>query len=372
MGATMISVDRDALLGIVKTVGSVVQSKPTIPVLANLLLAGGNGRLTAVATDLDLLCEASCDGVGEIAITVSAATMASAVEGLRPGRCELKVDGGKMVISQGRARRTLPTIPATDFPRLVMEDDAASYDIVASALSRLLTSVSHAQSREETTRPYLCGVLLCVRDKALTAVATNGVSLARAHLDGADMAEGVPDALVSTKAIKTIQSMMPKTEIIHIEVGDSKMAVTFGSARIVTKLLALQFPQFERFIPAPGENVLKVSAGEIAFASAAVASTIQGEGKAALRMVRFDLSQDGEMLVTAQDANGVQAEEPIQGAYTGEPMKIGLNSQLLANLSRMFAESSELSICVEGPAKPVTVRSAAEPDLVGVIQALQV
>jgi len=368
-----ISIDRDALLGAIKAVASVVKSRNTIPILGNLLIEASDGTLRIIATDLDLICEAQCAAEGDIATTVPAETFRVAVEGMRAGRIAVTDDGKKLVMSHGRARRQMPVLPVTDFPRLVLDEDTHTFDIAASALNRLLASVAHVQSSEETTRLYLCGILLCAREGALVAVASNGVSLAKATLGGAEKARDMPDAIIATKTIRLILSHIGSgSEIVTMQIGANKMAAQIGSIRLVAKRIDGTFPPFERFIPDDNANVLAVQAGELMHAGDAISGMVAAEGKAALRMLRMDLAPDADLNLVARDNLGAEAIEPIEASYAGDPMNIGVNSRLMRETIRMFAESSALRVCPRGPAAPITFRSDAEPDLVGVIQALQV
>ncbi len=49
-----LTLERSALLTGLSHVQSVVERRNTIPILSNVLMGGDNGRLTLVATDLDI------------------------------------------------------------------------------------------------------------------------------------------------------------------------------------------------------------------------------------------------------------------------------------------------------------------------------
>lgn len=115
-------------------------------------------------TDLDMLVsmEVPCSVAGEIATTVDAGRLTSAVDTMRPGAISMRLDKGVLILSQGAATRRLPTLPIDAFPVVKLGDVATSFEMPAADIITLLGACATAMSTEET-RYYLNGIFLQAR-----------------------------------------------------------------------------------------------------------------------------------------------------------------------------------------------------------------
>jgi DNA polymerase-3 subunit beta len=363
------SFDHDAAIGVCRTVGSVIPSKATIPVISNLLIRIADGRMAVMGTDLDIYCEVGCAGDGTLATTVSSAAFSAALDGLRPGRVVAKLDGNRLILTQGRARRSLPTIRVEDFPVMLVPEEEASLTIDAGAFTRMLASVAHAQETNQS-RYTLCGVFLGLRSGRLVTVATNGHVMSRCALDAAKAPE-IPDSIMSTKTVTQLRKLLPSaSEPIRIAFGDRKMMVTIGESRLVAKLIEGTYPDVERIIPEPRGNLLKMISGEMIRAIDAVASSAAVDGKS--RGVRFELGAGEALQLSARDIGiGTEAMEPLDGEYAGEAQHVGMNSLYGKQMAQVFKESSVLSLDFGDHEGKILVTSEAEPDISGIIMPMR-
>ncbi|PKP63283.1 MAG: DNA polymerase III subunit beta, partial [Alphaproteobacteria bacterium HGW-Alphaproteobacteria-8] len=157
-----ISVERSALLKATSRAQGVVERRTTIPILSNVLIEAEGGMASLRATDLDIeITETIPAMVSQAgAVTVPAHTLHDIVRKLPEGATvALSADTatGRLEVSAGRARFTLPTLPREDFPVMASSEYDASYTAKASVLRRLFDKASFAISTEET-RYYLNGV----------------------------------------------------------------------------------------------------------------------------------------------------------------------------------------------------------------------
>src|SRR5262245_3564422 len=111
--------DREALLAALQTVIGVIERRQTMPILANVLLSGANGRLTMTATDMEVELVAATsveiDRAGDI--TVPGRKLADIVRALpEKASITLATEGERAVLRSGKSRFTLATLPAGDFP----------------------------------------------------------------------------------------------------------------------------------------------------------------------------------------------------------------------------------------------------------------
>ena len=119
------SIEKAVLLKALGHVQNVVERRNTIPILSNVLMSGESGKLTLVATDLDIEIsedtEAQVDAPGEI--TAPAHTLYDIARKLPDGaQVSLKIGSDdRLDVDAGRSHFTLPILPAGDFPKMTAD-----------------------------------------------------------------------------------------------------------------------------------------------------------------------------------------------------------------------------------------------------------
>ncbi|WP_294391993.1 DNA polymerase III subunit beta [uncultured Sphingomonas sp.] len=359
-----LTVQRDALLSIVRNVTSVVEARNTIPILSNMLIEADGGRVQVAGTDLDVQVRAGCEGEGLLSITVPAGKLQAALDSLKPGvvKMELVADKGALAIKQGRSTRTLPTLPVADFPELPVTNAATRFVMPARTFERLFETVQAAQSSEEA-RYYLKGVFLHVVGDKLVSAACDGHRLLRCEVDLPDDAAGMPDMIVSSKTIGLLRKLVAGGDAdVTIEAGRDRIVVAAGPLRITAKLVAATYPDYQRTIPSGGANVLTAGRNAL-IATAQAASAISGEK---VRSLRIELTHGAEPEFITRDGMGAHAVEPLPGEYAGAQMAVGINAKYLISLASSFHEASVLRFELGEPSHPIRISAEAEPDLVAV------
>jgi len=117
----LVQSERNTLLASLTAVVGVVERRHTLPILSNLLLEKKGSKLTLLATDLELQVSTQLDvEAGEdFALTIAARKLFDIVRAL-PDSARVKLDSkdSQVVVSAGKSRFTLQTLPAADFPRV--------------------------------------------------------------------------------------------------------------------------------------------------------------------------------------------------------------------------------------------------------------
>src|SRR6201994_3470776 len=113
-------VERDALADAVSWAARSLASRPTVPVLAGLLLSVDDDALSVSGFDLEASTQISVSvsaGSSGQAL-VSGRLLADITKALPPHPVEVVLDGAPLTIACGSARFPLPTMPVEDYPRL--------------------------------------------------------------------------------------------------------------------------------------------------------------------------------------------------------------------------------------------------------------
>lgn len=368
-------IDRDALLGALREVVTVVPGRTTIPILANVLMECADGRLSITATDLDLQATTTVEAAGDLSITLPSDKMLAAVQSLRPGRIALEPVAnrpGSIRMKQGRGQRTLAGLPVTDFPLRAALVRATAFTMSGSALARMLDTTHAAQSTEET-RYYLNGVLFHAFEGELHAAATDGHRLIRCKGDLPDGAAAMPDSIVGSKAVKLLRTLLGKHDgPVHVEVAARAITFAIGRTVVNASLIDGQFPDYRRVIPQPGASILKAPRADLVEGAAGVIAVIMGDGKEKTRRIRVDLKNGTGCEMSADDVTGASASELVAGSVAGREQAFGVNGKYFAAALGIFAEAAEIEISIDDPAAPVRITAASDPDLIAVVMPMRI
>ncbi|UXS01664.1 DNA polymerase III subunit beta [Agrobacterium tumefaciens] len=310
------TISRSELARVISTVSRVVESRNIIEILSSLRLTAKDGVLTVMATDLTILAEAraQADVLAEGDICVEAKLFGEIAKKAGSTDVSISLDGDKLIVKSGRSRFSLKTLDARDFPSF--GDDNYGEEFTAD-LSSLLGAVSFASGTNDI-REMLNGVLLRSLDRKLVAVATDGHRLAR--ISGGE-ASDFEDIIIPNKAVTVI----PKGNVT-VGVSAEKLRVVGDDMSIITKLIGLVYPEYERVIPTQNDKVFTVDRDEMMRAADRVVTVSNEKSKG----VRLSIAP-GSIQFSARSDAGEAADE-VAADYSGEPIEYGLNSLYLRDM----------------------------------------
>lgn len=353
----------------------VVERRNTIPILGNIRLALRRNTLTLTATDLDIEARATLDApdaAGEDETTVPAARLHDIVRKISADRIRLTwpVGGAQVTITGGRARFALQALPATDFPDLDASGATHEFTLPAATLANLFDDVAFAISTEET-RYYLNGIYLHVvtgeSGPTLRAVATDGHRLARADMPAPQGADGMPGIIVPRKTAAEIARLALGSDgPAEIAVSPTKIRVTIGATRYLSKLIDGNFPDYARVIPTNNDKTAIVEREALAAAASRVATISSERGRAVKLSFR---NASLKLSVTNPDAG--EAVDEIDADYASAPLEIGFNAVYLAELlNHIAAETVRIEMAESG--SPTLFRAASNNERLIVLMPMRV
>ncbi|MGH6774753.1 DNA polymerase III subunit beta [Brucella tritici] len=306
-----VSIDRSQLAYALATVNRAIESRNSIPILANVLLAVEDGQLRLTGTDLDVEITTSLPVLDcqPGSVTVPGKMLADIAK-RATGDITLALDGGRLTVASGRSRYKLDVLPAEDFPSF----SAGKFDTTLELdLAALVAPCVHCISTEET-RYYLNGVYLHAVEGRLVAVATDGHRLMRNVGPAGDLDYG---AILPRKLV----GLLPKGAVT-VELSQNKVRVTSGSTVITSKLIDGTFPDYVRVIPTGNANVLTVDRQYLMKAVERVAAVSDDKSRA----VKFAVGDVLRLMLADKASDEVSIE------FEGEPLEIGFNARYVNDM----------------------------------------
>ncbi|MDT4911277.1 MAG: polymerase subunit beta, partial [Pseudonocardiales bacterium] len=153
-------VERDALADAVTWAARSLASRPTLPVLAGLMLRVDGDQLSVSGFDLEASTEVDLEvtaGAPGQAL-VSGRLLADITKALPPHPVDVMVDGSRLTITCGSAKFSLPTMPVDDYPKLPTMPTTAG-TVNGAEFAAAVAQVAVAAGRDDTL-PMLTGVRL--------------------------------------------------------------------------------------------------------------------------------------------------------------------------------------------------------------------
>jgi DNA polymerase-3 subunit beta len=369
--------DRATLLRALAHVQSVVEKRNTIPILANVMLAVHDGKLTLTATDMEIAVveDVAATTIRSGACTAPAATLYEIVRKLPDGaEVELDCPGGdaQLALRAGRYATSLVVLPTEDFPSMTAGTLPHKFALPAHTLRALIDRTRFAISTEET-RYYLNGIYVHAGEadgvRVLRAVATDGHRLARVEEPLPEGAASMPGVIVPRKTINELRKLVDEvTSDVEIALSDTRIQFTVGAIRLTSKLIDGTFPEYERVIPRDNDKVLRVGKKDFSDAVARVAA-ISSERS---RPVKLSLARDLLVLSASSPEQGTATEE-LDGdrvKYEAGPLEIGFQARYLNDITDQIGEQVEFRFA-DGAA-PTVVQDAADGSALFVLMPMRV
>jgi DNA polymerase-3 subunit beta len=359
-------VERDALADAVAWAARSLASRPTLPVLAGLLLRVEGDQLSVSGFDLEASTEvevevtAGADGQA----LVSGRLLADITRALPPHPVDVIVDGSRLTITCGSARFSLPTMPVDDYPKLPAMPTTAG-TVNGAEFAAAVAQVAVAAGRDDTL-PMLTGVRLEIDGDKLTLAATDRYRLAVRELSWspANPAAAEAQVLVPARALADAAKSLAHSETLTIALsgggagGTGEGIIGFSgttngrASRATTRLLDATFPPYRSLLPSEWASAAEVPVPGLVEAVKRVALVTDRNAP-----VRLEFSEGTVSLTAGGDDEG-RAEEQLEVSFEGEPITTAFNPQfLLDGLGALSTGTARMQFT--SSTKPVVLRPEA-------------
>ena len=359
--------ERDVLAEALGAAGRAATGRTgALPVLSGVHVVLTGDRLTVTGTDLELTIQTTLDVAGEADGTavLPARLTADIVRSLEGGAVEVAATGPDEVrIVAGRSAFSVRPLGADDYPKLPAPAPNA-VTLPAAGFAEALKQVVRAASSDES-RPILTGVLLAAEPDGLRLVATDSYRLAVRDLLGVSALASEQKVLVPSRALNELARMLPANGEITLRLGERDATFESGTARLTTRLIEGEFPNYRQLIPASHPNRLVVGREPLLDAIRRVKLLARDATPIRLRMSAEGLS----LSAVTQDIG--QASETLDATYSGTDMTVAFNPDYLAQGVEAVS-GDEIAIDTLDALKPAVVRPSEATDYLYLLMPVRV
>lgn len=366
------SVQRETLLKSLSLVAGVVERRQTLAVLSNVLFDLQGQTLSLTGTDLEVeitgKVELNEPVLAPVQITLPAKKLLDICKSLPEGSTiSFNLDDKqKAVVSAGRSKFTLATLPASEFPNVEEGDVKARFTISQGQLKRLIDRTGFAMAQQDV-RFYLNGMLWELSPGQFRVVATDGHRLAMCDLKADAIAvDNTTQIIVPRKGVLELARSLTQDDApVEICFGQNHLRASTPEFTFITKLVDGKFPDYQRVLPRGGNKIVLGSRLGLkeAFNRAAILSNEKYRG---VRLVLANAS----LTVQANNPEQEEAEESLVVDYAGEGLEIGFNVNYLIDVTNVLSGEA-IKLTLSDSNSSVLLEEAVDSDSVYVIMPMR-
>lgn len=329
------------LLSHLQSIGRVISSKNTLPILDNFLfnLAGNELEITASDLETTLITRIHLENAsdkGSIAIPARLLNETLKEFPEQPLTFEINTDTLSVVINSENGQFTVMGQNGEEFPQIakLKNDQKISLDLDAGLLLSGISKTIFATADDEL-RPVMNGIFMEISDDSLTFVASDAHKLVRyKRTDG--KGESSSSIILPKKPASLLKNILPKEDnVVKVEFDDKNASFKLTEYTMVCRLVEGNYPSYNSVIPTDNPNKLTIDRMEF-YNSLKRVSVFSNQ---ASNLVKLQI-KGNQMTVSAQDIDfSISAYERLNCQYDGDDMEIGFKSTFLIEILSNLATS---------------------------------
>lgn len=328
-----------------QTIGRVINSKNTIPILDSFLFTLDQDVLTVKASDGETTLETSmrvADAEGSGLFAIPAKMLLDPVRELPEQPLVFEINDTNLEVFIyfqngkynliGQSGETYPQSPE-------LNSNSLSLTMDVDALLNGVTKTLFATADDEL-RPVMNGIFFDIDQSSITFVASDSHKLVRFR-NTLIRSEMKSSFILPKKPANMLKNILPKEEgEVKIQFDDRNAYFTFSSYRMVCRLIEGRFPNYNAVIPQ--SSPFKLIVDRVLMMAAL--RRVSHFSNQASNLVKLQISEN-QIIISAQDIDfSTAAEERLTCQYSDSPINIGFKSSFLIEILNNI---NSTEICLE-------------------------
>ena len=356
------TVSSTALSSKLNALSRVINSKNSLPILADFLFDIHDGVLYLTASDSENVMKTQIeltesDGNGRFAIGNH--DLLEAVKGFseQPITFEVDLQTNLAKISYQNGMFSLPTENADEFPQPQgISFNANEITISNSLLSENINRTLFATAQDEL-RPVMNGIYFDLTPDCLAIVASDGHKLVRNKI--LNIKSEQPAAFIlPKKPASLLKNLLGKDGgDVSIKFDERNAVINYGDGELICRLIEGRYPNYNSVIPQNNPNQLTIDRQGLL----AALRRVQPFANDSSNLIRFHV-EGGTLQLDAEDYDfSKTATERISCNYNGQPMSIGFKGSSFIEILSNF-DCQEILIQLADPSRAGLVLPSEQPE----------
>ena len=356
-------------------VSRAVATRPTHPVLANVLLTAdaGTNRLSLTGFDLNLGIQTSLAASVETsgAITLPARLLGEIVSRLAsdsPITLAKEESGEQVQLTSLSGSYQMRGLPADDYPELPMVESGMTLKLQPAGLVQALKGTLFASSADEA-KQLLTGVHLRFNAKALEAAATDGHRLAVLQVEDAledaaassdDAAEGFAVTLPA-RSLREVERLMAgwrSDDPVSLFCDRGQVVFLAADQMVTSRTLEGTYPNYGQLIPDGFNRTLALDRRGLIAALERIAVLADQHNN----VVKFTSQPEEGVVQISADAQDVgSGSESLAASLTGDAIQIAFNVRYLLDGLKAMGSDRVVLHC-NAPTTPAVLKPEGDAE----------
>lgn len=349
-------ISKNALVGLIGKIQGIIPSKPTLPILGNILIEAMADQLLISGTDLTVSMRAYTEAkvLEEGAITLPARRFFQLIRELTAPQIEIHCTSPEVAyINAGSSHFKIQGMHKSEFPQLPDLSDAITVTTPSSLLKEMFTRSSFAAAKDDD-RQVLNGIFLQNLDNKATFLATDGKRLAKLWTLVDLPSEYSSSFILPLKAVEEMVKILDDKEpIARLSFMNDKISLEVGSITLISKLLSGQYPDVSRVIPEKSKEPIILHREELISLLRQVSLFTTEDSSS----VRFTF-MPGELHLTAMSGEIGEGKVSMPVNYTGTKLEIAFNPHYFLDILR-HSKDETVEFGISDPYNPGLVTDSS-------------
>ena len=327
------NVSSTALLSRLQSIGKVIASKNTLPILDNFLFQLEGDKLTVTASDAETRLVTSVEVMntqGSGLFCVSAKMLLEPLKELpeQPLTFDVNDANLEVFIHFQNGKYNFIGQKGDTYPQQKPLGEQAVEVVMDGQL--LLNGISRSlfATADDELRPVMNGIYFDFHTDDLTFVASDGHKLVRLR-NLSVQSEERASFILPKKPATLLKNLLAKEEgVVRLQFDDNNAYVHCANFEMVCRLIEGRYPNYNSVIPK--ENPFQVTIDRLSLLNALKRVSVFSNQSSSL--IKLHL-KDNLLTVSAQDIDfSTSAEERIPCAYEGDELSIGFKATYLIDI----------------------------------------
>ena len=356
------TVSSTALSSKLSALARVINSKNSLPILADFVFEINENELTLTASDSENVMTttlALTESDGSCRFAISNRDLLEAVKGFseQPLTFDINQEKGLARINYQNGLFSLPIDNADEFPPTqTISDNATVIQLPSNIMAENLGRSLFATAQDEL-RPVMNGVYFDLTPECLAIVASDGHKLVRNKV--LNIHSDQPASFILPKKPATLLRNMLQKEggDVVVRFDERNAEITYDEGVITCRLIEGRYPNYNSVIPQSNPNQLTID--RLGLLSAL--RRVQPFANDSSNLIRIHV-EGSTLKLDAEDFDfSKTATEQMTCDYNGHPMSIGFKGSAFIEILSNF-ECSEVIIQLADPSRAGLVLPSEQPE----------
>ena len=356
------TVSSTALSSKLNALSRVINSKNSLPILADFVFDINNGMLQLTASDSENVMTTQLeltdvDGYGRFA--VGNHDLLEAVKGFSEQPLTFDIDQQANIakISYQNGLFSLPVESADEFPMAQKVSESAIEIVIPNSLLAENINRTLFATAQDELRPVMNGIYFDLTTECLALVASDGHKLVRNKILTIH-SDQPASFILPKKPASLLKNLLGKDggDVI-IRFDERNAQINYGDGELICRLIEGRYPNYNSVIPQNNPNLLTVDRLSLL----AALRRVQPFANDSSNLIRFHV-EGGTLQLDAEDYDfSKTATERMLCEYNGQPMSIGFKGSSFIEILSNF-DCPEVIIQLADPSRAGLVLPSEQPE----------